>query len=67
MIKQITKNRGDIDRLKSKKATFMLSLSNTQTADIPGITQAGIPGVIYLTPTLDGEFVATGKVLALQR
>lgn len=65
MIKQITKNRWDIDRLKSKKATFMLSLSNTQTADIPGITQAGIPGVIYLTPTLDSEFVATGQVFSL--
>jgi len=66
MIKQITKNRWDIDRLKGKKATFMLSLSNTQTADIPGITQAGIPGVIYLTPTLDGEFVATGQIFSLK-
>jgi len=65
MIKQITKNRGDIDRLKNKKATFILSLSNTETADISGITQAGIPGVIYLTPTLDGEFVATGEVYSL--
>jgi uncharacterized protein (TIGR00303 family) len=43
----------------------MLALSNTATADIPGITQAGIPGMIHLTPTLDAEFLSTGEVRSL--
>ncbi len=54
-----------INSLKGKKATFMLALSNTKTAEIEGITQAGIPGLIYLTPTLDAEFVSTGEVKSL--
>ena len=43
----------------------MLSMSNTATANIAGITQAGIPGMIHLTPTLDAEFLATGEVRSL--
>ncbi|MEA2049433.1 MAG: TIGR00303 family protein, partial [Campylobacterota bacterium] len=49
-----------------KKATFMFALSNTKTANIDGITQAGIPGMIHLTPTLDSEFVCTGEVRSLE-
>ena len=43
----------------------MLALSNTATANIEGITQAGIPGMLHLTPTLDSEFLCTGGVHSL--
>jgi len=43
----------------------MLAMSNTATAHIKGITQAGIPGMIHLTPVLDAEFLATGEVRSL--
>ncbi|MEA3289926.1 MAG: TIGR00303 family protein [Campylobacterota bacterium] len=68
MIKPITDNtKQDLaEYLRGKSATFMLALSNTATADIEGITQAGIPGKIYLTPTLDSEFVTTGEVRSLE-
>lgn len=52
--------------LRGKKAHFLLSLSNTATAQIPGITQAGIPGLIHLTPTLDAEYLCTGEVRSLE-
>lgn len=66
MIETITGNKEFIDTLKSKKATFMLALSNTKTANISGITQAGIPGKLHLTPTLDAEFLCTGEVHSLE-
>ncbi|MCK5854559.1 MAG: TIGR00303 family protein [Sulfurovaceae bacterium] len=65
MIKTITGTSDFIESLRGKKATFMLSLSNTKTANIEGITQAGIPGMIHLTPSLDSEFVCTGEVRSL--
>jgi len=65
MIKPIIGNIDFIESLRGKKATFMLALSNTKTANIEGITQAGIPGMIHLTPTLDSEFVCTGEVRSL--
>jgi len=43
----------------------MLAMSNTATAHIAGITQAGIPGMIHLTPILDAEFLITGEVRSL--
>jgi len=66
MIKPILGNIDFIENLRGKKATFMLALSNTKTANIEGITQAGIPGMIHLTPTLDSEFVCTGEVRSLE-
>jgi len=54
-----------IQQFQNKKATFMLAMSNTATANIAGITQAGIPGMIHLTPVLDAEFLATGEVRSL--
>jgi len=66
MIKTIIGNIDFIESLRGKKATFMLALSNTKTANIEGITQAGIPGMIHLTPTLDSEFVCTGEVRSLE-
>ena len=65
MIKNITGSIDFIENLRGKKATFMLALSNTHTANIPGITQAGIPGMLHLTPTLDSEFVCLGEVRSL--
>jgi len=65
MIQTITGNPDYIKQFKNKKATFMLAMSNTDTANIEGITQAGIPGSIYLTPVLDGEFIATGEVRSM--
>ena len=55
-----------IEYLRGKKATFLLSLSTTKTHEIQGITQAGIPGLIHLTPTLDSEFVCSGEVRCLE-
>ncbi len=65
MIQTIIGNLKYIQEFKDKKATFMLAMSNTATADIAGITQAGIPKMIHLTPTLDAEFLATGEVRSL--
>ena len=66
MIKTIIGKIDFIESLRGKKATFMLALSNTKTANIEGITQAGISGMIHLTPTLDSEFVCTGEVRSLE-
>lgn len=66
MIKKIIGTMAFIETLKEKQATFILALSNTKTANIEGITQAGIPGMLYLTPTLDAEFLCTGEVKSLE-
>jgi len=66
MLHTITGNIAEIKGLKGKSATFMLAMSNTATADIPGITQAGIPGMLHLTPVLDAEFLTTGAVHSLE-
>lgn len=66
MINTIIGNKDLIEYLRGKSASFLLSLSNTKTANIEGITQAGIPGLIHLTPTLDSEFVCTGEVRSLE-
>jgi len=65
LIKNITGSIDFLEHLRGKKATFMLALSNTDTAKIEGITQAGIPGLIHLTPTLDSEFLCSGEVRSL--
>lgn len=52
--------------LPQGRADFLLAASVTRTCEIPGITQAGIPGKIPLTPTLDAEFLVTGKVFSLE-
>lgn len=64
-LQTITGKRDFAEYLRGKRAAFLLGLSNTATADIPGITQAGIPGLIHLTPTLDAEFLCTGEVRSL--
>ncbi len=65
MIQTITGTVDFIESLRGKDADFLLALSNSDTAQIEGITQAGIPGAIHLTPTLDSEFVCTGCVRSL--
>ncbi|MDB2405532.1 TIGR00303 family protein [Arcobacteraceae bacterium] len=65
MFTNITGHSDFIESLRGKSSTFILSLSNTKTAEIPGITQAGIPGMIHLTPTLDSEFLCIGEVRSL--
>jgi len=66
MIKTIIGTNDFIEYLRGKSATFLLALSTTKTCQIEGITQAGIPGLIHLTPTLDAEFLCTGSVRSLQ-
>ena len=53
------------DSLPEGKADFLLAGSVTKTCEIDGITQAGIPGMIPLTPTLDAEFITNEKVFSL--
>lgn len=66
MVKNITGSVDLAESLRGKSATFLLALSNTKTAEIKGISQAGIPGMLHLTPTLDAEFVCTGEVRSLE-
>lgn len=54
-----------IDNLPSGKADFLLAASVTKTCEIEGITQAGIPGKIPYTPTLDAEFITTQKIFSM--
>ena len=54
-----------LEFLRGKKATFLLSASVTKTCEIPNISQAGIPGKLYLTPTLDAEFLCTKEVRSM--
>ncbi len=49
----------------SQSADFVLAACVTRTCEIEGITQAGIPGNIPCTPTLDAEFISTGRVYSL--
>ena len=53
------------DSLPQGKADFLLAASVTKTCEIEGITQAGIPGLIPLTPTLDAEFITNEKVFSI--
>ena len=55
----------ETDSLPEGKVDFLLAASVTKTCEIEGITQAGIPGKIALTPTLDAEFISTGKVYSM--
>lgn len=55
----------EIDSLPEGSADFLLGASVTKTCEIPGITQAGIPGKIPLTPTLDAEFISTQKLFSM--
>jgi len=66
LIKNFIGKNKFLKKIKNKTTTFILAGSVTQTCEIEGITQAGIPGVIHLTPTLDAEFVDSGKLFSLE-
>lgn len=51
--------------LPQGRADFLLSAAVTRTCEIEAITQAGLPGKVPLTPTLDAEFITTGTVYSL--
>ena len=55
----------ELDSLPKGNADFLLAASVTKTCEIAGITQAGIPGKIPLTPTLDAEYITNAKVYSL--
>lgn len=55
----------EADSLPQGRADFLLASCVTKTCKIEGITQAGIPGMIPLTPTLDGEFIVNQKIFSL--
>ena len=62
-----TKNifTNELDSLPDGKADFLLAGSVTKTCNIEGITQAGIPGKIPYTPTLDAEFIVNEKLYSM--
>ncbi len=53
------------DSLPEGSADFLLAASVTKTCEIEGITQAGIPGKIPYTPTLDAEFITSQKLFSM--
>ncbi len=65
MIHTISGERDFLEFLRGKPAHFMLGMSTTRTCETEGITQAGIPGKIHLTPTLDAELLCSGEVRSL--
>ncbi|MBA1438344.1 MAG: TIGR00303 family protein [Epsilonproteobacteria bacterium] len=52
-------------QLPQGRADFLLAASVTKTCEIEGITQAGIPGKIAYTPTLDAEFIVSEKLYSM--
>ena len=54
------------DTMPTGKADFLLACSVTKTCNIDGITQAGIAGLIPLTPTLDAEYLSHEKIYSLK-
>ena len=55
----------EADALTEGKADFLLAASVTKTCEIEGITQAGIPGKIPYTPTLDAEFIVSEQLFSM--
>ena len=53
------------DSLPEGKADFLIAASVTKTCEIEGISQAGIPGMLSSTPTLDAEFLIHEKVFSI--
>ncbi len=51
--------------LPEGKADFLLAGAVTKTCEIEGITQAGIPGKIAYTPTLDAEFIVNEALYSM--
>ncbi len=66
MVVSFSGDKNFLEGLKKDKAPFLLGCCVTETSEIEGITQAGIEGMIYLTPTLDSEFLCDGEVKSLE-
>jgi len=66
-IKTITGNKQKLKSLIDKKADFMLLMSYSKSATIDGITQAGLKGLMHLTPVLDSEYLKYGKLKTLKK
>ena len=57
-----SKNNIDIDDFKTDKSIFLLAMSNTETAKIPGLTVAGAnTELIKYTPAADAEYIQFGR------
>ncbi len=54
-----------LESLRGKDASFLLSCSVSNTCEIPNLSQAGIPGKLHLTPTLDAEYLTLKEVRSL--
>lgn len=55
-----------LESLRGKSASFLLSCSVSNTCKIPNLSQAGIPGKLHLTPTLDAEYLTLKEVQSLE-
>jgi uncharacterized protein (TIGR00303 family) len=62
----ISGKRDFLESLRGKRASFLLSCSVTHTCEIPNLSQAGIPGKLHLTPTLDAEYLTLKEVRSLE-
>jgi len=60
MIKKVQGNDNFLEKIGSLQAKFLLVGSYTKTAEIEGITVAGLPGFIEYTPALDMEVLYYG-------
>jgi len=59
-IKILQGSNNFLNELENKQTEFVLVGSYTQTAEIKGITEAGLPGFIDYTPALDMELLYYG-------
>lgn len=66
-ISTIIGDKSYLDDFIDKEADFMLLMSYAKSSKIKGISQAGIKNKMYLTPTLDAEFIKTGKLKSLKK
>ncbi|WP_202318487.1 nicotinate mononucleotide-dependent phosphoribosyltransferase CobT [Archaeoglobus neptunius] len=66
MAYQFVKGQSDVIQLCREKATFLLVIGNTRTAEVPGITVAGAnPELIKYTPPADAELLYHGRCLSI--
>lgn len=54
-----------IDKLQTEKIAFRLVAAYTKTCEIEGISSAGLPGKLHLTPPADMEALYYGKAKCL--
>jgi NaMN:DMB phosphoribosyltransferase len=62
MIQTLTGDIEFIESLRGKKATLLLALSNTKTANIEASEGSSQN---YLTPTISSEFICTGQIKSM--